>query len=294
MVKKTTGHLAVIILIFLTFSCSKQRPIADIEPTPENTHTFTQTSTITHTSTVTPIVTATPPAGWTLVWSDEFDGPSIDSGNWGYDTGAWPYNSELEYYTTNTTNSYIENGNLVIQALEESMGGRDYTSARLVSKNKVHYTYGKIVARMKLPFGQGIWPAFWMMGESAGWPACGEIDIMEMIGGGENRDDTHHCALHWDDGGHQQIAASTELPDPHFFFEDYHIFGIEWNTTEIKWFLDGNQFYSYDITPAVMSEFHWDHHLLLNVAVGGSWPGNPDATTVFPQKMYVDWIHWYQ
>ncbi len=137
---------------------------------------------------------------YTLVWSDEFLGSTINPNNWTHETGGGGWgNNELQYYTDRADNSYIQNGKLVIEAKEESFGGRDYTSARLITKGKQFFKYGRIEARMKLPYGQGLWPAFWMLGEnisSIGWPACGEIDIMEMIGG-TNNNHVVHGTLHW-------------------------------------------------------------------------------------------------
>jgi len=238
-----------------------------------------------------------PTQTWQLIWQDEFNDSSINSNNWSFDIGSlcggWG-NNELEYYTSRTVNAYIENGNLVIQALEESYNGFNYTSARMKSINKIFYKYGKIEARIKLPFGQGIWPAFWMMGQTGNWPGCGEIDIMEMIGGGIGRDNKCYGTVHWDDSGHQQIGGNISLTWPEIFANNYHVFGIEWDNEKIKWYLDGNQYFEVYITYANMSELHQEFYILLNVAVGGNWPGSPDATTVFPQKMYVDWIRWYQ
>jgi len=238
-----------------------------------------------------------PAASWKLAWQDEFDSSSIDTGTWGFELGSlyggWG-NNELEYYTSRTNNARIENGNLVIEAHAEQYGGLNYTSARMITKGKMSRKYGKIEARMKLPYGQGIWPAFWMMGDTGQWPACGEIDIMEMIGGGPGRDNKSYGTGHWDDGGHQSLGGSVvPVVWPEKLADDYHIYGIEWDSKEIKWSVDGVHFFTLDITPSVRSEFHQPYFLLLNVAVGGNWPGSPDATTVFPQRMYVDWVRWY-
>ncbi len=126
------------------------------------------------------------------------------------------------------------------------------------------------------------------------WPSCGEIDVMEMIGGGSGRDNKCYGTIHWDNGGHQQTGGSTSLAWPEIFADNYHVFGIEWNEEKIKWFLDGIQYYEVDININSMIELHQEFYILINIAVGGNWPGAPDATTVFPQKMYVDWVRWYQ
>ena len=230
---------------------------------------------------------------WNIVWSDEFEGTSVDRSKWTYDVGDHWYNNELQSYTDRSVNSRVEGGNLVIEARREDYGGNQYTSARLKTQGLHSWQYGKLEARMKLPYGQGIWPAFWTLGNSGGWPSCGEIDIMEMIGGdAAGRDDTHYAALHWDDGGHQSASSHTSVDGK--LADDYHIYGIEWDSSQIKWFLDGNQFFNVAITSGAMSEFHQPHFFILNIAVGGDWPGNPDGTTVFPQYMYVDWVRVYE
>jgi beta-glucanase (GH16 family) len=243
--------------------------------------------------------TWTPGAGWTLIWGDEFVGPAIDSTNWGYDLGGGGWgNNELETYTS--TNAYIQNGELIISAVRQANGS--YTSSRLKTQGKRSWKYGKVAARLRLPYGQGIWPAFWMLGDnisSVGWPKCGETDIMEMIGGGENRDDTTYGTIHWDqNNSHQSVGSSgRELPDPQFFYQDYHVFEIEWSSSLIIWKLDGVEFFrtSVDITQFPnREEFHQPFFIILNCAVGGNWPGYPDGTTVFPQFMYIDWVRVYQ
>jgi len=244
-----------------------------------------------------PVVNINEDPSWKLAWSDEFSGPAIDTNIWNYEIGSqyggWG-NNELEYYTSRPENAYIENGNLVIQAIKESYSGYEYTSARMITKGKMSRQYGKIEASIKLPYGQGIWPAFWMMGDSYSWPACGEIDIMEMTGGGDGRDNKCYGTGHWDDGGHQQSGGSiTPVAWPVKLADTYHLFAVEWNASSIKWSVDGTSYFTLDITPSVRSEFHQPYFLLLNLAVGGNWPGVPDGTTVFPQKMYVDWVRWY-
>jgi beta-glucanase (GH16 family) len=236
-----------------------------------------------------------------LVWSDEFNYTGLpDSTNWTHEVGGSGWgNNELQYYTEKRTeNARVEDGKLIIEAREESYQGSDYTSARLITYPSGNYwQYGKIEARMKLPYGQGIWPAFWMLGrnffEGTGWPACGEIDIMEMIGGGEGRDDKVHGTIHWDNNGHAQYGGSKQLSEG-IFADAFHVFSIEWDDTEIRWFLDGVQYHIVDITPSHMTELHQQFFLILNIAVGGNWPGNPNASTVFPQTMEIDYIRVYQ
>lgn len=238
--------------------------------------------------------------GWDLVWSDEFseaDGSPPNTHKWGYDIGGWGWgNGELQYYTDRTNNVRVVGGNLVIEAHEESYGGNSYTSARLLTKGRrfASWTYGRMEARIKIPRGQGIWPAFWMLGDdfdTVGWPECGEIDIMENIGV-EPRTvhGTVHGPFNW--GGHYysggSLTHSADLAD------DFHVYAIEWDPDEIRWYFDDTQYYS--ATPTTVSGvwvFDHNHFFLLNVAVGGNWPGYPDETTVFPQQMLVDYVRVY-
>ncbi|MCI0351728.1 MAG: glycoside hydrolase family 16 protein [Acidobacteriales bacterium] len=242
----------------------------------------------------------TPGPGWTLVWADEFNGASIDANNWVYDIGGGGWgNNELQTYTSSSANSYIENGSLVIKAIKNK---NKYTSARLKTQGKHSWTYGKVAARIRLPYGQGIWPAFWMLGDNittVGWPKCGEIDIVEMIGGGENRDDTIYGTLHWDaNNSHASYGSGPhELPDPQFFYQDYHVFEIEWSASEVIWKLDMTEHFRTSVDTNLwptMDEFHRPFFIILNMAVGGNWPGYPNRTTVFPQYTYVDWVRVYQ
>ncbi len=246
-------------------------------------------------------------AGWQLVWSDEFnqpDGSSPNSTNWTYDTGngGWG-NNELENYTSRTNNARIENGQLVIEAQQENYGGSSYTSARLLTRGKWSWTYGRIEARIKIPRGQGIWPAFWMLGNnigSVGWPTCGEMDIMENIGN-TNDQGTVHGTVHGpqnngDYNGGAGVGWHYTLPGGAALGDDYHIYAIEWTTNQIKWFLDSTQYFN--VTPTTLPGgstwvFSQPEFVILNIAVGGYWPGYPDGTTVFPQQMLVDYVRVY-
>lgn len=235
-----------------------------------------------------------------LVWADEFN----YSGNpnpsfWTAEVGAGGWgNNERQYYTSgDTDNALVENGVLTITAIREEYSGAEYTSARLITRGKLNVQYGKIEARMKLPYGQGIWPAFWMLGENitdVGWPACGEIDIMELIGGGDGRDNRSHGTAHWDNNGSHASYGGSYTLESGIFADSFHTFSIEWTPEFLRWYVDGIQFHVMDITGAGLSEFHQDFFILLNLAVGGNWPGYPDATTVFPQKMEVDYVRVYK
>ncbi len=232
-----------------------------------------------------------------LVWSDEFEGTQINPFKWTFEKGAGGWgNNELQYYTDRTENAYVDSGMLVIKAIKENYSGSFYTSARMVTKGHASWQYGKIEARMKLPYGQGIWPAFWMLGDNistVSWPKCGELDIMEMIGGSGARDRTTYGTAHWDANGHASYGLSRSLPSGRFA-DDFHLFTVTWDAKKITWFLDNVQFCAIDITPAGLAAFHKKFFIILNLAVGGNWPGNPDLSTVFPQKYYIDYVRVYQ
>lgn len=246
-----------------------------------------------------------------LVWNDEFDGTadsSPDPAKWGYDIGIGPGfdgwgNNELQYYTNRTQNAFLDGeGYLVIKAIKESFTGADgitrgYTSARLVTRGKFEPTYGRIEVRLKVPFGQGIWPAFWMLGNNistVNWPTCGEIDVMENIG---REPSTVHGSLHGPGySGATPLTGSVTLPDGKRFADDFHVFAVEWTPREIRFFIDDVLYQTRKATElSVDKRWVYDHpfYLLLNVAVGGAWPGSPDATTVFPQAMIVDYVRVY-
>ena len=248
-----------------------------------------------------------PSVSWPLAWSDEFDGAdgtAPDASRWAYDTGGGGWgNNELQSYTDRRENASIRGGALVIRAVRETFTGadgirRDFTSARLKTQGRFTQAYGKVEARLQIPRGQGIWPAFWMLGEditTARWPACGEIDIMENIG---REPATVHGTLHGPGySGGQSIGAAFPSPSGRPFADDYHVFTIEWEPQAIRWYVDGTLYQTR--TPANLpagSKWVFDHpfFLILNVAVGGNWPGNPDATTTLPQEMLVDWVRVYR
>jgi beta-glucanase (GH16 family) len=237
-----------------------------------------------------------------LVWSDEFNvAGRIDSTKWSYETGNNNgNNNESQYYTTRSENIRVEDSALIIEARKENYRGFQYTSARINTyANNLSWKYGKIEARMKLPYGQGIWPAFWMLGNTintgAGWPACGEIDIMELIGGGTGRDNVVYGTPHWADANnnHAMYGGSYTLSSG-IFADNYHVFSVEWDESVIKWFVDGQQYHIMSLAPAELSEFKAKFFIILNLAVGGDWPGYPNSSTVFPQKMFVDYVRVYQ
>ena len=234
--------------------------------------------------------------GMTLVWSDEFDGPEINSNNWTFEigTGNWGWgNNELQYYQEDNTS--IIDGNLVIEARRQTLDNSIYTSSRLITRGKQSFQYGRVDIRAVMPEGQGIWPALWMLGSNhlqVGWPTCGEIDIMEMIGG-EERDNVVHGTAHWNQDGHVSYGQSmTNVSGK--LSEEYHVYSIIWDEQSIRWYFDDVNFNTIDITPAALSAFHDDFYFIMNVAVGGVWAGSPDNTTLFPQWMIVDYIRVFQ
>ncbi|MBE0662883.1 MAG: family 16 glycosylhydrolase [Bacteroidales bacterium] len=233
-----------------------------------------------------------------LIWAEEFNYTGLpDPAKWNSEIGGTGWgNNELQYYTDRENNAYVGDGVLTITAREEQFGGRNYTSARLTTQGKFDVKYGRIEARIKLPYGQGIWPAFWMLGANfnqVGWPTCGEIDIMEMVGGA-NRENTCHATIHWNNNGqHANYGLSHTLPSG-IFADNFHIFGIRWNSQGIRAYVGDIEYFTADISPAGFNAFKNNFFMILNIAVGGNWPGSPDETTVFPQTMQVDWIRVYQ
>ena len=244
---------------------------------------------------------------WSLAWSDEFNAPNgslVDSSKWVTETGGngWG-NHELEYYTARPQNAQQQDGSLVVKVLAEKYTGsdgvtRNYTSARLKTQGKFSQAYGRFEARIKIPRGQGIWPAFWMMGDQidkAGWPTDGEIDVMENIG---KEPAMVHGTIHGPGySGDKGITAPYSLPTGQSFADDFHLFAIEWEPKVIRFYVDDHLYATR--TPADLSpgtKWVYDHpfFLLLNVAVGGDWPGNPDSSSPFPQTMLVDYVRVYR
>jgi len=250
------------------------------------------------------------PQPLTLVWQDEFDGAkgtTYDHTKWAADTGGAGFgNQEREFYTTRTDNAALDgDGHLVISALTEPQptsylcwyGACRYTSTRLKTQGVISWTHGRFEARIRVPRGQGMWPAFWMLGDNigtVGWPQCGEIDIMENIG---REPGTVHGTIHGPGySGGNGIGRPFTLQSG-AFSDDFHVFAVEWRANHVSWYVDGTLYH--EMTPAnTPSGTQWvfEHpfFLLLNFAVGGQWPGDPDVTSTFPQQMVVDYVRVYQ
>ena len=232
------------------------------------------------------------PSGYRLVWSDEFEGNSIDSSKWGYDivNGGWRDN-ELEYYTNSEQNSYVQDGVLHIKAIKESSEGNKYTSARLITEGKFEFQFGYVEARIALPIGQGIWPAFRLIGnyKSPGWPACGEIDIVEA----RNTENEVLATCHWLYGGHLYHTSRSN----NFDITQFHTYFLYWDKEYIRVGIDDNQYYELLIRDGISGTGAFLQNkfsFILNVAVGGNWPGFTIDDGQFPNEMKVDYIRVYQ
>jgi len=251
--------------------------------------------------------TGTDDGRWKLVWSDEFNGASgsgIDSSKWLVEVGGTGWgNHELQYYTDRPQNVFVRDGALVIRARKENFVGHDrvaknHTSARLKTAGRFSQAYGRFEARIKIPAGQGMWPAFWLLGDDIGkigWPACGEIDIMENIG---KELSTVHGSIHGPGFvGSVGLEAPYTLPDNRRFADDFHIFAVEWEPNAVRFYVDQDLYVTRtraDLHPGWKWVFDHPFFVLLNLAVGGDWAGSPDATTVFPRDMLVDYVRVYE
>lgn len=244
-----------------------------------------------------------------LVWSDEFDGTELNESSWQYQTGTgtayglpvgWG-NNELQYYTNFENNVSVSNGTLKIQAMEQSFGGRPYTSARIRTMGMHDFLYGRIEGRLKVPSTSGVWPAFWMLPTDSpygGWASSGEIDIMESVNAANSMHGTIHYGSNWPNN---QLNGGS-LNNGTDFSTDFHTFSVEWEPDEIRWYIDGQQYHSVisdnwfsSAAPGNnRAPFDSQFHILLNVAVGGDWPGNPNGSASYPQTLEVDYVRVYQ
>ena len=286
------GSLSILLLLFLSAGCASLNATPTLLP---------PTATPQPTATPTPKPTATPipEPTWELVWQDEFDGDAIDESKWSFEVnGKGGGNNELQYYTDFPENAFVEDGMLVIEAREEKHIGRNYTSARIRTVGKGDWKYGRFEIRAKMPEGQGLWPAIWMLPsiyKYGGWPSSGEIDIMELLG---HEPAEVHGTLHYGGLGNHQYTGTEYSLDQGDFTNEFHDFALEWEEGEIRWYVDGEHYQTQSNWNTKNSPFpapfDQEFHLILNVAVGGNWPGSPDETTTFPQRMTVDFVRVYQ
>jgi len=243
-----------------------------------------------------------PVENWTLIWADEFDAAQIDPEKWYFESGdgsqygipGWG-NNELQWYLPN--NAQVENGKLVITAREEASNGKSYTSGRIDTRDRFSVRYGRIETRIRLPGGQGIWPAFWMLpaGNVYGaWAASGEIDIVEAVNLGAAGNNSVHGTIHYGGEAPANVSSGDEYVVPTDVTANFHVYAIEWDATEIRWYVDDVLYLTktdWSTTAAAFpAPFDQPFGMLFNVAVGGTWPGSPDASTVFPATMEVDWV----
>ena len=241
----------------------------------------------------------------TLVWSDEFDGASLDPQVWFFETGdgseygipGWG-NNELQYYLPD--NAQLEGGLLKIETREEQVGRFDYTSARINTRDRFAFRYGRIEARMRLPGGQGVWPAFWMLAQDSpygGWAASGEIDIMEAVNLGGAGGNLVYGTIHYGGEAPNNTFSGETYVVPSNAMTEFHTYAVEWDATEIRWYVDDVLYAmrnNWNSTGGVFpAPFDVPFYIIFNVAVGGNFPGNPDATTVLPVTMEVDWVRVY-
>jgi beta-glucanase (GH16 family) len=243
--------------------------------------------------------TPTSYAGYHLAWSDEFSGNTLNTQNWGFDIGnnnGWG-NQELEYYTSSTNNVFVSAGNLIIEARSESNNGFNYTSGRIKTEGIQQFTYGRIDIRAKLPVLHGMWPALWMLGSNINtvpWPGCGETDIMELVGSNPNR---ITGSMHWQNAdGSEGTYNNNYFLSTGDFSQEFHVFSLAWQKDTVQFFVDDHLYVNGSIANVTSGTypFNLPFFFIFNVAVGGNFPGNPDNTTTFPQRMFVDYVRVFQ
>ena len=312
---RTLYPTILLLIAFLWAGCQSEDqlaptspPVPTASPTPTTVPTATGTPTATPVPTSTPIATPVPvpvneEEGWELVWHDEFEGDVIDPANWTYDIGGWGWgNGEAQYYTDRPENARVENGMLVIEARQEKFQDNYYTSARLITQGLQSFKYGRIEARIKVPVGAGLWPAFWMLGSDfernpddpfdSNWPHVGEVDIMEHVG----REPDLVMGTAHGPGYSGAMGLGRWNRQDYNIADEFHTYAIEWDESGIRWFYDGDHYYT--LTPEDVGEREWvfdkEFFLLLNLAVGGQFAGTIGLDTKFPTNMYVDYVRVYQ
>ena len=236
-------------------------------------------------------------SAWTLVWEDEFKGTEIDTSKWSFEVGNIGGNHEMNYYTDRKENCFVKDGYLNIQALKESYKGFSYTSCRMLTRYKHEWLYGRFEARIKLPKGRGLWPAFWMLPRNVVWPKEGEIDIMENLGQDMKKS---YSTVHYGAGPHDHKwkGSAYTLPEDRTLDDAFYVYRVDWYADYMVFTLDGNIVFS--IRKDQIEDYEWwpfnsnQFFILLNLAVGGDWPGPPDDSTKFPALMIVDYVRVYK
>jgi beta-glucanase (GH16 family) len=288
-----TGKILLLLIVCTALVLGQAGCAAPTPALPTVTATTAPTATPLPTLTPTPIA---PLDGWKLTWHDEFDGTEIDRANWTYDLGGGGWgNGEMQYYTDRTQNARLENGYLVIEAHQEKYGGSYYTSARLKSQGLQEFQYGRLEARLKVPAGKGLWPAFWMLGSNfaqIGWPDCGEIDIMEYIG---REPDLIMGTLHGP-GYSGALGISKWNRQTYPIADDFHTFAIEWDEQQISWFYDGVKYHTVKREDVGNRTWAFDQpfFFIINLAVGGTLGGMVSPQTTFPVQYLVDYVRVYE
>jgi beta-glucanase (GH16 family) len=264
-------YLAVMLLPIFLSSCKK--PATNVNPVVIPTQ-------------VTPADTTKPT--YSLVWSDEFNGTTVDTSKWVFENRNPGVNNEQEYYLQ--SNVSVVNGNLVITAKKQTFGGQPYTSGKITTYGKFSQQYGRIEARIAIPMGAGMWPAFWMLGANIGtvnWPTCGEIDIMEHV----NADDLIYGTMHWNVNGHAAYGDKTTTTPASF-----HLYAVEWDTNSIRWYVDNTLYVTGNIANNIngTDAFHLPFFIILNLAVGGDFPNTTIDDSKLPETMLVDYVRVYK
>ncbi len=303
---KTVRKLPLLVSIFAISACgggtnSNAPPVVTPPPPPAAVNVNIQNPTLT----VANNSAISPGDSLSLVWSDEFDGVQLDPEVWFFESGdgsqygipGWG-NNELQWYLPD--NAELRNGILVITAREETLNGNNYTSARINTMDRFVFRYGRIEARIRLPGGQGLWPAFWLLPQDdvyGAWAASGEIDVMEAVNLGAAGGNTVHGTLHYGAEWPNNVSSGNQFLVPTDSTTDFHDYALEWDETEIRWYVDDIMYAvqnSWLTTAAIFpAPFDQPFYILLNVAVGGNFPGSPDAATVFPVAMEVDFVRVY-
>jgi len=245
---------------------------------------------------------ATAYAGYTLFWNDEFNGSALDVSAWSNESGDgcpglcnWG-NNELQYYTSPPNNLFFQDGKMIIEAKAESFGGKNYTSARIKTQHKKTFQFGRIDIRAIMPKGKGLWPAFWLLPQDnvyGGWPKSGEIDMMELVGQEPSK---VSGTLHYGPGPNSTYISRNYFLPASDFNDQFHVFSIEWSQDQIKWYVDDNLYSTINKTDmgANIYPFNEKFYFIINLSVGGNLPGAPDASTLFPQWLIIDYIRVYQ